>query len=124
MTEKEELLLQLKWLFISIVLCGLVGSIIAGFQVLLFEQTTSGKYAVNKECTLWSESCIKDCEDHQYDNPGRPPSCECCLKYDDITSPLGKRIKELSWRYTLYGGSFGIVIGLIIAEEKKRKASM
>jgi len=120
MTKRQEVLVQIKWIFISILACGFVGAIIAGVQVVFFEQTPSGRYAVHNECVLWDENCVQDCQDSQ--DPVRPTSCEsCCLKRDDLIIPLGMRIKELAWQYGLIGGSIGITIGLIIAEEKRRK---
>lgn len=120
--QKKEIILQVKWLTIGIIACGLVGAIIGTAQVLFFEQTPGGRYAVHNECVLWDEGCIQGCEEAQYDNPQNPPSCEeCCIKYKDLVDPLGNRISELAWRYGVLGGGIGVVVGLTIAEEKKRK---
>jgi len=122
MNEKQEIKLQIKWLAISITICALIGVLIAGIQVMFFEQTASGRYAVHNECVLWNEDCVHGCQEAQYDNPERPPSCEeCCIQRKDVVSPLGKRISEVAKLYSIIAGSLGIVIGLTIADEKKRK---
>ena len=118
--EKQEILLQIKWLFWGILVCGFIGAIIAGIKVLLLEQTPSGRYAVHKECISWDENCIQNCQAEQ--DPVRPFSCKsCCELYDNLVDPLGKRVNKLAWRYTGIGGAIGITVGLIIAENKKRK---
>ena len=122
MSEKQEILLQIKWLIISLTICALIGALVAGIKVMFFEQTPSGRYAVYNECVEWNEDCVNNCQEAQRENPQRPPSCgECCIQYKDVVSPLGKRISEVAKLYALYGGSIGIVIGLANAEEKKRK---
>lgn len=122
MTNNVELLLQIKWLTISISVCALIGAIFATGKVLLFEQTPSGRYAVHNECVQWNEACISGCQDAQYDNPQNPPSCEeCCIQHKDVVTPLGKRITDSVKTYAVLVGSVGIVVGLTIADEKKKK---
>ena len=83
--QRKEIVLQIKWLIIGIVICGLIGASIGTIQVLFFEQTSSGKYAVHNECVLWDEKCMQGCSEAQYENPQNPPSCEeCCLRYKDL----------------------------------------
>jgi len=120
--KNNELFLQFKWLTICICACGLLGAFFAGLQVTLFEQTESGRYAVHNECVEWNEDCVYGCQQAQYDNPENPPSCnECCVRYKDVAEPLGKRIAEVAKLYSVLGGSLGIVIGLTIADEKRKK---
>jgi len=119
---KQELLLQLKWATLSVVLLGFVGLGIAVVRVLLFEQTPSGRYAVHKECVLWDEGCIEACDEAVGDDPrGGGISCDCCIKTDEIASNLGDRLKELIFEYSLIGSTLGVVIGLSIAQSIKDK---
>lgn len=110
---------------ISILLCGLIGALIAGLKVLLFEQTKSGRYAVHQECVLWNDSCVRGCQDAAQENPQNPPSCDgCCLRHDDVVESLGMRIATLAKMYGVFGGSIGLGVGLIIADDKKRKLEL
>lgn len=121
MTNIKELFFDLKWLLLGILLCGFIGTIIAGSQVLLLEQTPSGRYAAHQECVLWDEVCAKDCIEVAQENQ-RGASCDsCCLKHAGVVDPLGKRIYDLALRYGLIGSGIGVTIGLVIAEEKKKK---
>jgi len=119
--RKSELALQIKWLILGIILCGLVGIIIGTAQVLFFEQTPSGRYATKEVCIEYDMACEEACSQADYDPQNSGISCNCCLQTKVIAIPLGKQIQETSWKYGILGAGLGVVVGLTIAEEKKKK---
>ncbi len=113
---------DIKWLVFGIAICAAVGALIATIQVVYFEQTESGRYSVHEVCKTWNEACIRACEDAQHDNPQNPPSCdECCLETGTEVEPLGQRLKDLIFYYSVLGGGIGITVGLTIADQKRRQ---
>jgi hypothetical protein len=123
MINKQKILFQVKFIFIGFLICGFIGAFLGIFKVILFEQSSSGQFATRKECSYWDKECVAECE-AAYDYPDNAPSCDCCLRYDNVTIPLGKRINQVAMHYGITAGAIGFGAGLIYGNgewEKKTK---
>lgn len=122
--NKEKAKIIVLWTSIFTISLGILGMIIAVFWVLFFQQSTNGKYAITNECVLYNEECLKGCEDEA---ATRDPiqggiNCDCCLKTEEFSTPLGKYIKEQALMLGKVGILFGLVFGSLYGEQKYLKS--
>jgi len=113
--EKKGFLYWVAWTGGGIIVCTLIAIGIATVQVLLFEKTESGRYAVYNQCIEVDKDCVNSCIPEQGDD------CNCCLRRDNKVVPIGNRIEDLMIRYTFASILAGAFVGNVIGDVRRKK---
>jgi len=120
MQEKEGFKINgYGWIATIMVATAIIVVLYHCVNVVYFEQSDAGSYAIHRECEIQDNDCLSSCDDS---TTGRGISCSsCCMSWREVRVPIGDRLKDLLPRGIITGLFFGFWLGLFTFELVERK---
>jgi len=113
-------LLMIKWVSIGVILGAMIGSSMGAAIVTLFETRTDSSFAYYTKCIDFDSEGAKQFEE-QYAGQDGIKAPDFCRKYGQGSEPVVSRLRTQMIWYGLFGLSIGLIVGLIIGNDKSEK---